>query len=312
MSLFYSLSPDQVLNAVEAALGNKVRATGRVLALNSVENRVYEIELETEDSVIAKFYRPGRWTQEQILEEHAFLKKLHEAEIPVVVPQAFYKTSNSIFLAVFPKVRGRTLDELASEQLLQVGRYLAKIHNVGAHFKLKHRIELDVETYGFQPLEFLLTSNFMDDNFKKRYRSVVEPILETARPLFQDAKPHVIHGDCHLGNILWNQSGPVFVDFDDLLIGPAVQDIWMISKGRDPEDLKLRDELLSGYEEFREFDRHNLILIEPLRAMRMVHYSAWIGRRWNDPSFPKMFPHFGTARYWEEEVEKLFEIQSLL
>lgn len=316
---FFSLTPDRVLEAVEAS---GLRCSGRCIALNSFENRVYDVELETEDQPLArnlaanrrvvKFYRPGRWTREQIMEEHAFLADLVAEEIPAVAPATFpngqtlHQTSGeAIFYALFPKVGGRAPDELSAEQLLRIGRLLARIHNVGASKRAEHRIRIDPQTYGLKNLEFLLSKNWVPLEYEDRYRNVVEKICDLTQPWFETAEYQRIHGDCHLGNLLWNDSGSFFLDFDDMVQGPPVQDLWLLVPGRDAEALQQRNLLLEGYEQIRHFDRKALRLIEPLRALRFVHYAAWIARRWSDPAFPAAFPQFGSHRYWSDEVEDL-------
>jgi Ser/Thr protein kinase RdoA (MazF antagonist) len=326
---FFELTPDRVLESVEA-LG--LRCTGLCTALNSFENRVYEIELEDDDSGltalqkrrVVKFYRPGRWSREQILEEHQFLMDLEEAEIPVVAPigfsdgQTLHQTRSNqetqaegIYYALFPKVGGRAPDELQDDQLRWVGRLLARIHSVGAQRSAPHRIEIGPETYGRKNLRTLLAlteGNSIPLEFAARYEKVVNEICDRAQEQFAKISPslfHRIHGDCHLGNLLWNSSGPFFLDFDDMVRGPAVQDIWLVVPGRDEDSLRQRNLLLEGYEEMRAFDNSSLRLIESLRALRWIHYSAWIARRWADPAFPAAFPQFGTHRYWQEQTQDL-------
>lgn len=341
---FLELTPDRVLNAVEAA---GLRCTGRCMALNSFENRVYDVDLEEagtgEDSEgegegerepergkspgvpfanrrVVKFYRPGRWSERQILEEHRFLTDLHEAEIPVVYPLPFPDgatlrrtgaAEGGIWYALFPKVGGRAPEELTHEQLARVGRLLGRIHNVGAARGAPHRLELSVETYGRRSLEVLLSGDWLPPELRVPYQATVEEICELAGRLFRETVGpggiHRIHGDCHSGNLLWNQAGPFFLDFDDMLRGPAVQDIWLLAPGRDADSRASREALLEGYAEMRAFDRAQLRLIESLRALRFVHYSAWLARRWGDPAFPPAFPRFGTHRYWGDELRDLEE-----
>lgn len=335
---FFELTPDRVLEAVES-LG--LRCTGRCTALNSFENRVYEVELEEdEESVeagsaryasndrsasavfarrrVVKFYRPGRWTREQILEEHEFLLDLQKAEIPVVAPIEFSTgegkatlhaaRDGGIFYALFPKVGGRAPEELQDNQLRWIGRLLARIHSVGALKPAPHRIEINAENYGRKNLKTLLDGNWIPLEFAARYEKTVTEICSLTEKMFSGLSAstlHRIHGDCHLGNLLWNQSGPFFLDFDDMVRGPAVQDIWLLVPGRDEESIRQRQVLLAGYEEMREFDDATLRLVEPLRALRFVHYSAWIARRWDDPAFPAAFPQFGSHRYWQDQVHDL-------
>lgn len=323
---FFSLTPDRVLDAIEGSL--KVRATGRAFALNSMENRVYEIELEDGTSVVAKFYRPGRWSSEQILEEHRFLAALLEAEIPVVAPLKLQESPASrcvqsgtstlaslksgIYFAVFPKVKGRLIDEFTATKLETIGRYVARLHSLGSRFEMKHRMPLNVETFGYKPAEFILNSDFVDENYINHYERTVSNFLQIAEPLLKDATSFALHGDCHLGNVLWNIEAPFFLDFDDMTLAPPVQDIWMIIRGRDEQAIEQRDQLLKAYDQMYSFDRSTLKLIEPLRGLRMIHYSGWIAQRWDDPSFPRAFPSFGTPKYWNEELEAINEITALI
>jgi len=323
---FFSLTPDIVIESMET-LG--FQCTGYCAALNSFENRVYEVELEVENAVslksisekrrVVKFYRPGRWTEEQILEEHEFEHDLLGAEIPVIAPIRFddgktlHKTSvGGIFYAVFPKVGGRAPDELNDDQLKRIGRYLGRIHNVGAVKQAKNRIILTPDTYGRNNLRFLLEQNWIPVEFQNRYKEAVEKICDKVDNWFQEEHFQRLHGDCHLGNLLWNDRGPFFLDFDDMVMGPPVQDIWLLMPGRDQESFRRIEVLLSGYEEMRAFDRKTLKLIEPLRALRFVHYASWVAKRWEDPAFPAAFPYFNTHRYWSDETEDLEEQMRLI
>lgn len=319
MEHFYSLGPEAMLDAVESALGAGTRATGRCLALNSVENRVCDIELEpTGDEVegrhvVAKFYRPGRWSQDAILEEHGFLAELAGAEVPAVAPLTLQNgstlaaTSDGILFAVFPKIRGRSLQELSDSQLAQVGRFLGRIHNIGAQAAAPHRLQLTAETYGTQALAYLVSSGAIDIQVQSRYERAATAIIQAVTPMLAGVEAHRLHGDCHLANLLWVGEGALFLDFDDMLTGPAVQDIWMVVRGRDAEAERQRSVMLDGYEQIRRFDRTTLRLVEPLRALRMLHFAAWIARRWADPTFQRMFPDFPTYRYWAEETAALEE-----
>lgn len=315
---FYELTPERILDAVEKSAG--VRCTGRALALNSMENRVYEIELELDEKpanpsdrfLIAKFYRPGRWTKEQILDEHTYLAELAELEIPVVAPRALANGSTldqlpdaGLFYAVFPKIGGRSPDELTSDQLAQVGRLLARLHSVGAARPARHRLALTTESYGLANLQHLIDARILPDDIRPAYQATVEQICALSKPWFDAAAVHRIHGDCHRGNLLIGREGMFFVDFDDMVTGPAVQDMWLLIPGRDDESRQQLEAMLEGYETMRDFDRSTLRLIEPLRALRFIHFSAWIGRRWADPAFPRAFPQFGTPRYWQEQLADL-------
>ncbi|MEZ4743040.1 MAG: serine/threonine protein kinase [Bdellovibrionota bacterium] len=318
---FYELTPDKILTAVES-LG--YRCTGRCLALNSMENRVFDVEIEVDNkkeppskydhSKIIKFYRPGRWSSEQILDEHEFLANLHENEIPVVLPEKFPNGSTlnkldniDIYFTVFPKIGGRSPDELSTEQLQVVGRLLARLHNVGESQISNHRIKLDEVSYGEANLKYLIDAKTIPIDIQTNYQKVVENILQKASPLFESAESQRIHGDCHLGNLLWGQDGAFWVDFDDMVNGPCVQDIWLICPGRDNYGIKQRNILLDSYKMMRDFDDRTLALIEPLRALRFIHFSAWISKRWKDPSFPKAFPNFNSWEYWTEQLRDLQE-----
>ncbi len=317
---FFRLDPGSIIDVVEAVVDKGepgLRATGRALALNSLENRVYDIELEEGENVVAKFYRPGRWTREQIREEHAFLFALEDAEIPVVAPwqvegESLFPTKDGLWFALFPKIRGRLRDELDKDRLKTLGRYIGRIHNVGEHFPFRHRLRLSAEEWGTKPMEYVLQSGMLDPLYHARYRMVCESVVKAAATALRDQPTIALHGDCHLGNTLWQLDSPFFLDFDDSMTAPAVQDIWMVVRGRGPEADADRNLLLEGYEAFRPFDRSSLGSIELLRALRMIHYSAWIAKRWEDPSFPKAFPLFATPRYWEEEIQALQEILALM
>lgn len=306
---FFNLTPDIILNLVES-LG--LNPTGHCFALNSYENRVYSVKLEENENIVVKFYRPGRWTKEQILEEHKFLFDLVESEIPVCAPRIFKGESlfekNGIYTAIWNRTGGRAPEELSEEELKMLGRYLGRLHNVGASKPASHRIQLNAEKYGKEPLRFLTEKGFIPITLQKKYSELVTEICEVYETYLEEEPFIRIHGDCHKGNILKGENGFFFLDFDDFLLGPAVQDIWMILPPQNAEGKLVRDILLSGYREFRDFNESSLRLIEVLRALRYVHYSAWIARRWEDPSFPNAFPHFGDEEYWVKETKDL-EIQ---
>ena len=311
---FFALTPDRVLGAGEVG---GLRCTGRCLPLRAFENRVYEIELEDERRLIVKFYRPGRWSRETILDEHAFLLDLAAAEIPAVAPFDLGngRTLNEIegiYYAAFPKVRGRTLDELDAEARRRIGRTIGRMHAVGAARDAPHRPRLDVQRYVHEPLEVLAKGDFIPGTLGPRYRDVALRIADAVAGPLAAARVQRIHGDLHMGNILWATDGPVLVDFDDCLVGPPVQDLWLLARGDSEEARRARADLLEGYELFREFDRATLALCEPLRALRIVHMSGWIARRWEDPSFPPAFPNFREHRYWMQEYEELIAIAEAL
>jgi Ser/Thr protein kinase RdoA (MazF antagonist) len=307
---FFALTPDRVLDAVE--IGG-LRCTGRCLPLRAFENRVYEVELEDERSLVVKFYRPGRWSKETILDEHAFLADLVTAEIDAVAPIDLGKGSTlaemeGIFYAAFPKVRGRTLQEGDDETLRRVGRLIGRMHAVGAARPAPHRRRFTVENFLTEPMNVILKGGFIKEPFAGRYRDVALKIAERASPLLERVRVQRIHGDLHWGNLLWGREGPILVDFDDCVMGPPVQDIWLLARGDADESAKAREQIIAGYELFREFDRSALGLVEPLRAMRIVHMSGWLARRWDDPSFRTGFPAFATDQYWASEYEALYRI----
>jgi Ser/Thr protein kinase RdoA (MazF antagonist) len=307
---FSALTPDRVLDAVEVG---GLRSTGRCLPLRAFENRVYEVELEDERRLVVKFYRPGRWSRETILDEHAFLAELAAAELPAVPPLDLGTGStlseiDGILYAAFPKVRGRTLDELDDERLRQIGRLIGRMHAVGAARDAAHRPRLTVERYVHEPLDVLLSGGVLREPMAGRYRDLALRIADAvAKPLAR-ARAQRIHGDLHWGNVVWGADGPILLDFDDCLVGPPVQDLWLLSLGDSEQARRGRAQLLEGYEIFREFDRSTLAVCEPLRALRIIYMSAWIARRWDDASFRSGFPAFGTDGYWAAEYEALFNI----
>jgi Ser/Thr protein kinase RdoA (MazF antagonist) len=306
-NFFFNLTPDIVIKAIEEIGFNP---TGHCMALNSYENRVYDLKLEDGTHVVSKFYRPGRWTREQIQEEHDFLLELQGDEIQVCAPIRFQDRETihkieDIYYAIWPRTGGRVPDELSDDVVEMLGRLLARIHNMGASKKTAHRIELTGERYGLEPLAFLEENNFLPSHCRSRYGSAVKKIVEIYETLSRNVPFHRIHGDCHLGNLLNGSGGWFFLDFDDFLTGPAVQDVWMLVPARDREGLRQREIFLEAYRLFRDFDPAWLRLIEPLRALRYIRYAAWIARRWEDPAFPAAFPHFGTEQYWESETADL-------
>ncbi len=307
--LFNQLSPEHVLDAVET--GN-CRCTGRFIILNSYENRVYQMELDDDSWVVGKFYRPGRWSKETIEAEHSFLFELEAEEIPAVCPLELDSGGtigevSGIMFSIFPRVGGRSPDEPSDDQLAILGRLLGRIHNVGAARKTPHRLNLTPEVYGTNNLNYLLENDFLPDEARENYVQTVKQIIEHITPLFQDVPVHRVHGDCHQGNLLWGADGPAFLDFDDMVTGPAVQDVWMMIPSYDDYGKRQRELFLEAYSQFRDFDPAWLHLIEPLRALRFIHYSTWIAKRWTDPIFKKTFNHFGTLQYWQREIQDLRE-----
>jgi Ser/Thr protein kinase RdoA (MazF antagonist) len=309
---FYELTPDRVLAAVEGA---GFAPTGHCSPLTCLENRVYDLRLEDGRHIVVKFYRPGRWTREAILEEHAFLADLRAAEIPVCAPLAFpdggtLREIEAIHFAIWPRTGGRAPDELSDEAIAILGRLLARIHNVGAAGIAPHRARIDARSSALAPLAFLEAGGFLPRACARRYRAAVEQVAEIYTRRSQGVPVHRIHGDCHAGNILCGDEGWFFLDFDDFAVGPAVADVWMLLPGRDAEGRRQRALLIDAYRQFREFQSAWLDLVEPLRAFRFVFYAAWIARRWEDRAFPSAFPHFGTASYWENETRDLEELVS--
>jgi len=307
---FFDLSPDRVLAAVEAA---GLRPTGHCFALNALENRVYDLRLEDDRHVVAKFYRPGRWSRQTIADEHRMLFALRAAEIPVCVPLGFpddetLHITEGIYYAIWPRTGGRAPDELDDEQVQVLGRLLARIHNVGAAIGLDHRPHLTSQSVPLRALTLLDDRGFLPPACARRYRAAVEEVVALYEQRSQGVPLHPIHGDCHAGNLLHGDEGWFFLDFDDMVIGPAVQDVWMLVPGRDAAARRQRDILVEAYRQFRDFDDRWLSLVEPLRAFRFVFYAGWIARRWEDPAFPDAFPHFGTAQYWETETRDLEEL----
>jgi Ser/Thr protein kinase RdoA (MazF antagonist) len=312
---YSQLSPELVLDALEA-VGH--RCDGRVLALNSYENRVYQIGIEDGEPVVAKFYRPERWSDAAIREEHAFSAELAAAEIPVVAPlrRDMAGREESLFVhegfryAVFPR-RGGRWPELGSPADREwVGRFLGRIHGVGRAGRFFDRKQLDIAELGRDARDTVLDGEWMPDYLADKYEDVTNELLDEVEATaggWGGARLGRILGDCHRGNILWTDAGPHFVDLDDCLTGPAIQDIWMLLAGSQQEMRTQMTDILQGYEQFQPFDRSELLLIEPLRALRMIHYSAWLARRWDDPAFPRAFPWFAEPRYWEEHYRSLLD-----
>lgn len=314
---FSLLTPDCVMNALDS-LG--YRCDGRLLALNSYENRVYQVGMEDGLPLVAKFYRSGRWTDEAILEEHAFVQELVEREIPVVPALAVngktLHTFEGFRFAVFPKHGGRAPEFEDRNTLEWMGRFLGRIHAIGALKPFQHRPTLDIASFGVEPLDFLLTNHFIPADLEVAYRSVAELALTGVRHCFarvgSTVKALRLHGDCHAGNVLWTESGPHFVDFDDSRMGPAVQDLWMLLSGERADMVRQLNDVLAGYEDFYDFDSSELHLVEALRTLRLIHYSAWLTQRWDDPAFKQAFPWFNTQRYWEERILELREQIALM
>lgn len=310
------LGPATVLDAVES-LG--LECDGYLLPLNSYENRVYQIGLEERTPMVGKFYRPGRWSDEAILEEHAFTLELRERDLPVVAPETFNGTTLHHYrgyrFALFPRQGGR-LPELESEQArLWLGRFLGRLHLVGGMRPFSARPTLTVEDFGHRPVRYIREQGLIPGGLEASYASIAADVLERVEAAFERAgayTPVRVHGDCHPGNILWTDDGPHFVDLDDALNGPAIQDIWMLLSGDRAEMTFQLDQILEGYEDFASFDPRELHLVEALRTLRMLRFSYWLALRWNDPAFPRAFPWFGSERYWEEQILTLREQAALL
>jgi Ser/Thr protein kinase RdoA (MazF antagonist) len=313
---YETLSPDMVLDALDSV---GLRGDGRLLALNSYENRVYQIGMEEGPPVVAKFYRPGRWSDGQILEEHAFVAELVEREIPVVPAMALDGSTLQHFggftFAVFDRHGGRAPELEDRDTLEWMGRFLGRIHAVGALRPYALRPALNLDTFGIAPRDFLLSHDFIPPELAAAWRSVVDQALDGVRGCYERAGAVGmlrLHGDCHVGNVLWTGDGPHFVDFDDSRSGPAVQDLWMLLSGERGDMVRQLSDLLAGYEDFCTFDPRELHLIEALRTLRLIHYSGWLASRWDDPAFPVAFPWFNTQRYWQDRILELREQVALM
>lgn len=307
---FATLTPDWILAAVEST---GLCCDGRMLALNSYENRVYQIGVEDSSPVIAKFYRPERWSRAQILEEHAFVLELEAQELAVVAPllddsgRTLHEFEDFMF-ALFPRRGGRSPDlDFAALQML--GRTLGKLHSIGSLRKFAHRQKLSVATFAEASRAYLLERDFIPDDLRTAYASLTADLLKRVKQVFSERhyEDLRLHGDCHAGNVLWRDELPMLVDFDDTMTGPAVQDLWMLLSGEREQQQAQLSELIDGYEMFHEFNAAELGLIEALRTLRLMHYSAWLARRWDDPAFPRSFPWFNTARYWSAHILELRE-----
>jgi Ser/Thr protein kinase RdoA (MazF antagonist) len=310
---YAELIPDIVLDAVEA---DGYLPTGSLLALNSYENRVYQIGEENSGFLIGKFYRPGRWSDAQIQEEHDFALELAELEIPVVAPLLNTRGQtlrhyHGFRFALFPRRGGHGPELDDPDTQYRLGQFLGRIHAVGATRPFEHRPAITPSAYGDESLQFLLDNDFLPPEYLAQYQDLAGELLETVHLRFRevDFQPIRLHGDFHPGNILWTDSGAHLVDLDDCRMGPAVQDLWMLLSGERGQMTRQLDEILAGYDEFFDFDRRQLALIEPLRTLRIIYYAGWLARRWDDPAFPMAFPWFNTVKYWEEQVLTLREQQ---
>lgn len=308
---FDALTPDFIMDAVES-LG--FACDCRILALNSYENRVYQVGIEDTDPLIAKFYRPRRWSREQILEEHQFCFELEEQELPVVAPWRDPK-GESLFhfrgflLALFPRRGGHAPEFDNLDNLFILGRLLGRIHRVGAIHAFVERPAIDLQTFGHDSIS-LLTESFVPPEYRESWLALSEQLMQALATVFETTREVSrirVHGDCHSGNMLWRDGAPNFVDFDDARKAPAVQDIWMLLSGDRMRQQVQLAKILEGYHQFHDFDLRELRLIEALRTLRMLYHSAWIGRRWNDPAFPRAFPWFNSAQFWNNQIIELRE-----
>lgn len=309
---FSGLTPDLILDAIES---QGILVASGLLALNSYENRVYQFVAEDKRRYVAKFYRPQRWSLAQIQEEHDFSLELASHEIPVVAPlrlnQASLHSHQDFCFALFPSVGGRQFEVDNLDQLEWMGRFIGRIHAVAKSADFVHRPSLNVEEYLLAPVQTLHNSSLIPAGLQQAFFTILQQVVDLGLSLYTSINPIRLHGDCHPGNILW-RDGPTFVDLDDCRSGPAIQDLWMMLSGDRQQQFMQMDILIEAYQEFCDFDPTQLALIEPLRAMRMVHYMAWLARRWQDPAFPQAFPWFAEGKYWEQQILGLKEQLSAL
>ena len=309
---YQSLGPEKILDAVE---GLGYLCDGRLMAMNSYENRVYQVGIIDREPVIAKFYRPHRWPDTAILDEHAFTHELADAELPVVPPirneQGATLFKHDLFrFSLFPRRGGRPLELDNPDHLAQMGRFVGRMHLIGRTRVFAYRPSLDVASFGVASYEFLLDQGFIPPELEVAYRSLAEDLLLRIGHCYDRAGAVAyirVHGDCHCGNILWTGDGPHVVDLDDARNAPAAQDIWMLLSGDRNEQSEALHEVMSGYTEFCSFNPRELHLLEALRTLRLMYYYAWIARRWNDPAFPRVFTWFNTQKCWEEHILALRE-----
>lgn len=308
---YETLTPDVVLDAVEST-GRLSDA--RMLALNSYENRVFQVGIEGDAPLIVKFYRPNRWSDAAIREEHDFTQALADQEISVVAPLR-NDAGESLFIyqdfrfALYPRQGGHAPNLDDFDTLLSLGRTLGRIHAIGEVTPFTDRPALTVQGFGQESLDFLLAENFLPPNLVAEYAQLAQEVIDTAAEIFArvDFTPIRLHGDCHPGNILWREGRAHFVDFDDARMGPRIQDLWMLLSESHEEQVAQMSEIVEGYQEFCDFNYAELALIEPLRSLRILHYSAWLARRWQDPAFPRYFPWFNTEHYWQQQIFQLRE-----
>jgi Ser/Thr protein kinase RdoA (MazF antagonist) len=309
---FEALTPDVILDAVEST---GLRCDGRLLALNSFENRVYQVGVEGGSPMVAKFYRPHRWSDAAILEEHAFAGELAQAELPVVAPLADAHGTTlhrcaGFRLALYPRQAGRAPELESEDNLTWMGRFIARMHAIGALRPFAQRPLLDVASFAEEPSRFVLEADFIPADLRRAYETLLAQLIgqiHAAHDAAGDVARIRLHGDCHPGNVLWAQDGPHFVDLDDARMGPAVQDLWMLLSGERAAMEQQLGWVLTGYREFFDLSQRELGLIEALRTLRMIHYAGWLARRWDDPAFPAAFPWFNTQRYWQDHILALRE-----
>lgn len=319
---FHDLTPILVLDAIEA-LG--FHCNGQLIELNSYENRVFQIGLDEGDPLIAKFYRPHRWTDAQILEEHEFTRELAENEITVVPAlmleyQAVKQTQSlhhfgGYRYTLYTRYGGRSPNVDDLECLKILGSYIGRIHMIGSRKKFTHRPSFSMTEFGYDARDFLLKNRFLPAELESSYESIANLLLDQIATIMDRCDQHLmirLHGDCHMGNVLWRDETPHFVDFDDARNGFPIQDLWMLLSGDRNQQTMQMQKILEGYEQFSAFNLSQIQLIEPLRTLRMMYFSAWIARRWNDPAFPRAFPWFNTERYWAEHILELKEQSSKL
>jgi Ser/Thr protein kinase RdoA (MazF antagonist) len=309
---FSELNPSLILDAIESV---GIMVDSGLLALNSYENRVYQFIADDKKRYVVKFYRPQRWSENQILEEHSFSIELAEHEIPVVAPLIVSGKSlhsfQGYYFAVFPSVGGRQFEVDNLDHLEWMGRFIGRIHAVAQSSNFIYRPTLSIEEYLNAPLVELAQSKLLPDYLHDAFFTIIQQVVELTKQRYTSTHNIRLHGDCHPGNILW-RDGPTFVDLDDCRSGPAVQDLWMMLSGDRMQQSLQMSILVEAYEEFAEFDKRQLLLVEPLRAMRMVHYMAWLSKRWQDPAFPQAFPWFAEGKYWEQQILSLKEQFSTL
>lgn len=314
---YEGLSPDVVMDAVESV---GYRCDARILVLNSYENRVFQIGLEDSEPLIGKFYRPNRWTDDQILEEHLFTQELYDLEIPVVPPILLDRGSTlaeyqGYRFSLYQRRGGRAPELDDAQNLIILGRFIGRIHAAGRTRTFTYRPEISVDSYAVASRNYLLENNFIPVELLPAYETITAELIEKVSVRFdqcQTARTIRLHGDCHMGNVLWRDSIPHFVDFDDARNGPAIQDLWMMLSGdRNQQSLQIK-KILEGYTDFCDFDPSELRLVEACRTLRIMYHCCWIARRWDDPAFPRAFPWFNSQRYWSDHILELREQLAML